>query len=183
MGPTMIDVAHHPQGKARVWLGEQPSCSYRAERTLALEIPTQTLRNVPQRQAAVEIYYHAGGYFPYGLLGAEYHASRSGQLLVEVLCSDRLDAPWPVSVAGTRDDVHVGLLREYGDGVLDAVFDLEQNTKLGPGLLRFNCAAHGAVGSLKSIFVRLAKTLVSLLNLSESGADEETLAEIIRSFR
>jgi hypothetical protein len=130
---------------------------------------------------AVELFTHAGGYCPYGLLGAEFVPQDSHVLLLQVSVSSADGRCFDAALAGAIDEVRFGLPREYAEGVLDGAAAAGAIHVLGSGVLRFRCAAHGKVGSSSNHFRRLAMLVVQLLCLNTESITEEEVAGLIES--
>jgi hypothetical protein len=167
-------------GKARVWLGELPELTYPVldvlERTL--EAGDSPLSGV--RRAAIEMLLPRGGRALYGLLGAELTPRCSGRLVVQVAVSGRTEPQFIRSLAARIDDVRLGIPDEYAVSVLDGVSRTDESRSLGPGMVRFDRAAHGAVGSAQWLFQRLSAAIVRLLAGQPETPSDEGLAELLR---
>lgn len=136
-----------------------------------------------QQKAAVEMITPSAGRALYGLLGAEFVSDRSGSLLVKLAVSEAVsegvepELDW--SLASSIDKVCAGLPVEYADSVFDGV--IHAGKILGSGVLFFNCAAHGEIGSSPQMFRQLALKVVRLIasaSVRESLSEEE-LAELL----
>ena len=74
----------------------------------------------------------------------------TNELVVQVAVSDGTGPPLTRALAG--DEVIIGLAGEYGEAVLAGAFDAAAPAALGAGSLRFDCAAHGVIGSSRQLF-------------------------------
>lgn len=129
--------------------------------------------------AAVEMIIPSAGRALYGLLGAKFVSDRSGELLVKLAVSENVEAEIDWSLASSIDKVCAGLPVEYADSVLDGV--IHSGKILGSGVLFFNCAAHGEIGSSPQMFRQLALRVVRLIasaSMRKSFSEEE-LAELL----
>jgi hypothetical protein len=174
----VIRVGRH--SKARIWLGELSELTYPVVEVLerTLEAGASSLPAV--RRAAIEMFLPQGGYVMYGLLGAEVIPQRSGRLVAQVAVSGPAEQQLVWSLAGRIDDVRLGILREYSTSVLDGVSSTEESRSLGSGVVRFDRAAHGAVGSSPWLFQRLSAAVVRLLPLQAESLSDEDVAELLR---
>ena len=98
---------------------------------------------------------------------------------MQVAVSDGTGPPLTNALAG--DEVMIGLAGEYGEAVLVGVFDAAALAGLGAGSLRFDCAAHGVIGSSRQLFRQLSAGVVRLL--TRPTWTEEALAELVASIR
>jgi len=171
-----LDLGNHRQG--RLWLDELPDLHYPplrvAERTVA--VPAGGSR---RQKAAAELLVPMGPRAMYGLLGATHTADGSGSLRVQVVLSGADGKVYPAALAGRLDQVRAGLPEEYGDSVLAGVLSAEALARLGPGVLRIDCAAHGPVGSSPWLFQRLAGVVVLALTAAADVAWEEEVRRLL----
>jgi hypothetical protein len=147
---------------ARVWLDESPRAQY---------VPTAVMRRVVSsglsmppviRLAGVELVVPRGAMASYGLLGAELlEGTEQGDVVTVAVA--RTDSPMPDSLAGTLDDVRVGLPEEYASAVISGVERLVHGGAHFGGELAFRWAAHGLVGSSGPFFADLAELVGKLL--------------------
>lgn len=162
IGKTItLNLSHHR--KARIWLGELPDLSYPVLEVLERQQDAKVSTIAEIRYAAVEMFAPKGVRALYGLLGAKFTPDNLERLLVQVaFCEDTTkQVEW--SLAAKVDKIYVGLTCEYAPSVLDGA--LRAAETLGSGVLRFECAAHGAVGSSPKIFRQLATLAVQLLTV------------------
>lgn len=165
--------------KARVWLGELPDLPHVDVDVLEYALPAGEPVVTEQRRAAIEVMIPTGARIIYGLLGVEFSAEDTSQLLVQVAVSPNDGEVVPWSIADRSDEVRAGLPHEYVDGVVAGVNAAESPRLLGSGVLRFNCAAHGAVGSSQDVFRRAAMIVVRLLCLDPRSVSEQRLVELL----
>jgi hypothetical protein len=177
----MIEFELAKRGKARVWIDELP--------------PVESLSSVLSwrqegfggakgqafhKRVVVEFFQPFGATFHYGLLGAEFQASASDELVVAV----SIDTPSPKipyidSLAIKVDEVVVGSTPEYAEAVLTSL--LHQPAELLPsGQLKFTFMAHGAVGSARVVFEKLASAVIRLLVRIEPLQGGDEMAEILK---
>jgi hypothetical protein len=178
-GTAMIDLNLDRYKKARVWVGELPKLSYDVLQVEQRRLEAEGSILAEVRCAAVELLIPTGPRSLYGALGAMVTPGACGQLLVQVAISP-LDGELVASaLTGRMDEVHIGLPQEYAGAVLEGAVNTEEIHLLGPGILRFNHAAHGEVSSAQVIFRRLARTVVRLLCLDTEAVSEEELRKML----
>ena len=116
----------------------------------------------------------------FGLLGAEFVPSDADTLEVEILCSEDTTAPFEGSLSDGVDRACLGLPEEYANAIVSAITTQPGDAalKLGSGRLRFDCAAHGEVGSSQFGFSRLTGILLELLAVEDAGTSPESLSAI-----
>jgi hypothetical protein len=125
-----------------------------------------------------------GGRILYGLLGAQFIPNNSGNFSIEVLVSTNTESVFQQSIAANLDKVRVGLPREYSQSVIDGVlYSLDKKSLeiLGSGVLRFDKAAHGEIGSSNKFFRKIAATVVQLLMLDKTSNGKEVTA-IVKAY-
>ena len=165
--------------RARVWIGELPQAVYEGG-TVVNQVVEGTREPFGEvRRAAVEFYVPSGPRSMYGLLGAVLSPDQLHRLCVQVNTSHELGRWFADSLAGTSDDVRVGLPDEYVGGVLDGILAARQQVgNLCSGGLVFSCAAHGERSSNHLIFNHLSRIVVSILNMETDSPSEQTLAAL-----
>jgi hypothetical protein len=166
--------------RTRVWLGELPDLTYPVVDVLERTLEAGASPSPAVRRVAIEALLPHGARASYGLLGAEFTPRHSGQLVVQVAISGRTEQRFVESLASRIDDVRVGMLHEYANSVLDGVSLTTEARLVGPGLVRFDRAAHGAVGSNQWLFQRLSAAIVRLLAGQPESPSDEDLAELLR---
>lgn len=165
--------------RARVWLDELPELGYQSSGVIGHTAETNQAPSAQTRQAAVELFIPAGGRALYGLLGAELIPTLDNKLLIQVAVSADPQRRFEWSLAGRVDEVSIGLPADYAEGVITGA--LQRSDILGAGVLRFDRAAHGVVGSSWEFFRRLATIVVHVLVLQPVEAtDEEMNALFLR---
>lgn len=166
--------------RARVWIGELPDAAYPSVKTLAHSVSATTEPHGKRKMAAVELLVVTGPRSLYGMLGGHFTVGPTGRLNVDVRISTANERLFADNLAGTLDEVRVGLPAEYAQAVLAGV-DLAKGelNALTAGKLSINCAAHGAIGSCEAVFKHLAAILVKLFN---SGSVEISDEELIKLF-
>ena len=109
----------------------------------------------------------------YGLLGAHYRPQPGGtELAVDVGCTEAKARASFATLSVVKPEVaRKGLPREFGDSVLQGVDDaLRERAGLGPGVLFFDCAASGDIGSSPIAFRTLARAVTTVF---AAGAEDE----------
>ncbi len=172
---TKLNLNRHRQ--ARIWLGELPDLIDPAAKFVEHSLERSASGNTQGQRAAVEMIVPSAGRALYGLLGSEFVSDRSGQLLVKMAVSENVESEIDWSLASSIDKVCAGLPVEYADSVLDGVVNAGEI--LGSGVLLFNCAAHGAVGSSPHMFRQLALFVVRLIASVGESLSEEELAALV----
>jgi hypothetical protein len=114
------------------------------------------------------------------LLGAEFVPSSSGPLIIQVAESLNHEKQIEWSLASANDVVRVGIPRQHINSVLDGAQSEGEIFALSSGILRFDFAAHGEIGSSPKIFRQLAKGIVRLfVNSSATVSAEELENQIL----
>lgn len=116
----------------------------------------------------------------YGLLGAAFVPAATGHLRVEVAGSEDTGNVFFASLASSLDDVFVGLPREYVESVLDGACSASNIHDLGAGILRFDCAAHGHVGSSQALFRQLGEAVVLLFGIDPDEEARQEISELLQ---
>jgi hypothetical protein len=156
--------------QARVWLEECPVSGLTFDglvrRTFEVSGSVGS-----DRRVTIEAKLPRGPMVMYGLLGAHFSPKDDGGLAVAVGCTETTDRPLFASSLATKPEVaRTGLPREFADGVLAGVQDALASTNLGSGVLMFDCAASGEVGSSSAAYRLLARAVVTIL---ATGASDE----------
>jgi hypothetical protein len=102
----------------------------------------------------------------YGLLGAHFGpAPGESELAVTVGCTEAVVRPLFSSPLVVKPEIaRAGLPREFAEGVLAGVEDaLSAGQGLGPGVLLFDCAASGDVGSSPAAYRVLGRAVTALI--------------------
>jgi hypothetical protein len=163
--------------KARVWLDEVPSAEFEPTGFVRREVSRGSSPIPAKGIAAVELMVPRGATASYGLLGAQMLDSERhvGEVTVGILGDG---PPMLDSLALMPDNVRVGLLEEYVDGVVLGVKGVVKTGWHFEGNLHFRWAAHGTVGSSSAFFAEIASLVARLL----SGATSPTPGDIVRLF-
>lgn len=165
------------ESPARIWLGELPNLSSDASGLIKHRFKAKEPSANHEKMAAIEMVVPRGGRAYYGLLGALYTPAQSGNLLIQVVVSDKQDTLMNQSLANGLDQVWVGLPISYAKEVIQGAkiaVDL-----LGSGVLRFSSAAYGVVGSSAAMFHRLADLVVRLLTYENDSLSENQLSKLL----
>jgi hypothetical protein len=182
VGYTVREFHLKPQTKVRVWLCEQPNAIYHATTTIEQSFPAINVPASGLHCYAAEYLSHTGGHCPYGLLGCCFTSNESTELRVEIAVADPNGPLFLEALAGPLDQVRVGLPGEFVSGVTTGIMLSNANVKLGAGVLRYNCAAHGLIGSSPDAFRRLTYLLVELIQIDNVAvADDDIIRAIERS--
>jgi hypothetical protein len=124
------------------------------------------------RRVTIEAKLPRGPIVMYGLLGAHFSPKDGGGLTVAVGCTEATDRPTFASYLAVKPEVvRIGLPREFADGVLAGVQDaLGSKQSVGSGVLMFDCAASGDVGSSSAAYRLLARAIVTILATGAANA-------------
>ena len=165
----------------RIWLNELPEGQPSSYQVLEKAVEVKDSLNGAVRQVCIELaLLQLGHPSSYGLLGAEFTPQTNGKLTSQVWTNEnpgeRIN--WSLIGNGTIDEVHAGLLLEYGPSILDA--SLKENAFPYAGTIQFNCAAHGLAGSSIEIFQRLTNAILQILKVPAEDLAEQTLEKIAR---
>lgn len=143
-----------------------------------------TLRAAPtaaplRPSVTLEAFIPTGARALYGLVGFTVHArdDRTVRLVVPY-CGD-LGNSWTDSLARKFDDVRIGLPAQYADAVLGGA-TAAATGRSPSATIEVVEAAHGAVGSSRALFAKLAMSAVELLT-DEGPRDDEQLAAFLSS--
>jgi len=177
----MIEFELAKHGRARVWIDELPSVEpLSSDSSWRQEGFASAKRKTFHKRVVVEFFQPFGATFHYGLLGAEFHANTSDELVVAVsidALSPRI--PYIDSLAAKVDEVEVGSTPEYAEAVLTSL--RHQPAELLPsGQLKFTFMAHSAVGSARIVFEKLTSAVIRLLVRGEPLQGEDEMAEILK---
>lgn len=167
-----LDLPLHRQ--ARAWVDNTPPASFEADETFAHISPAGKPGFPEVRRVAVELLIPKGARVLYGLLGAEYRPSESGELHVLI---NSLSAGPPLEdplLSPALDEVQIGLPAAYMDSVIEGVM-LANEGDLPAGMLKFQYAAHGIVSSCQAIFRALSLTVVRLLATNQLPTKEQDI--------
>lgn len=169
-----------PGVRARFWLDDLPDLAYPIVEVMERSITVRQSPAGDARRAAVELVTRAGHPSSYGLLGGSFTPQQTSRLVIQVasLTAGAERVEW--ALAGGNDDVYAGLLGEDAVGVLDGVEAAMAEHDLGAGVLRFDHAAHGVIGSSRSLFGRLGRIVVALLARPGVQWSDDDLAELLR---
>jgi hypothetical protein len=164
-------------GRVRLWWDELPGASYAVAEILATHLPCGASNISGSREVAVEYFSPRGGRALYGLLGAHFTPATAGGLAIEVAVSVDGGQPLESSLASRVDDVAVSLPRYNGEAVTAGAAEVGE--MLGSGVLRFDQAAHGLVGSAPGVFRTLARAIVHLLAAGVDSVSADSLQNLL----
>jgi hypothetical protein len=177
-----IKLDHHVQ--AHVWIDERQQIICPRTETISKELAKGLTKKSPNKRGGLEILMPAGARFFYGLLGAEFIPNDSGSFLLEVLIATNQENIYEQSIASKLDQVRVGLPSEYSQSVIEgAIESLNETTlaRFGSGVLTFDQAAHGKVGSSNIFFRHIATTVIQLLMIERSSNTQE-VTQIVKTY-
>jgi hypothetical protein len=142
--------------------------------------PVPGNHRVEPRRCALELFVRLGARSLYGLLGASLQPKDSEELVL--LISENADAGglYEASLSSSFGDVRKGLPKQYVEALMRVVRNEEASLELlGGGILSFDCAAHGVVGSAPAVFQVLASAVISLLRTEPPWDDRRILDAVI----
>jgi hypothetical protein len=186
---SVLTVSLGPLNKVRVWLEELPDAKYQAGKTLeVMQVAKASMHPAPIC-AAVELKRVLGPRTLCGLLGATFLPEESERCVIQVAVGSAFEIPsnWRFpefsrketswALAARVDSIYVGLPEEYAPAVLNGA--VRAGALLGSGLVRFDCATHGLIGSSQRVFQDLARLVVEILSYEPTGLSEEQLHSIV----
>ncbi|MHB8973312.1 MAG: hypothetical protein ACYC3X_24020 [Pirellulaceae bacterium] len=178
----VVDLGHCRQ--ARAWFEDIDECVFSAAGTAEkTQQAGRTRSSAVRGRVAVELYVPAGAVTRTGLLGAVFSGDLLGEeLTVRVAYSTKEnDKPASWLLASKVDETWIGLPRQYVDAILAAVLACPWLDQLGAGVLSFDRAAHGTVGSSPAVFGELAQCVVYLLSRKSEPRTPEELQLWLRT--
>jgi hypothetical protein len=167
------------QGKARVWLAERPCAAYCQSYTIERVFSAKGLGHRGVKCCGIELFIHVGGYCPYALLGGEFTSEDSSILRIKVAVSENGGDPFTQNLSRGIDQVWTGLPADYSEAVIEGAAKVGANHILGAGTLVFDRAAHGSIGSSRSIFSRVSGAVVRLLGTEPLALSNEGLIALL----
>jgi hypothetical protein len=175
----MIELNLGSYSRSRIWMNGLSHADYEPESILERRIPVRHSPHSGSRSIMVELFKYVGPRDVYGLLGAGFIPEYSGSLLMRVFASDNTGGVVDWALAGGIDDVHLGLPLQYAQTVLETAVDAAAEETLGPGVLSFDRAAHGLIGSSNAVFRHLTRVIVQLLEPDRQPLTEAELMRLI----
>jgi len=115
----------------------------------------------------------------YALLGVTYTPLNSKKLDIVINVGTADDVVLKDNIAFTSDEVHIGIPAEYALTIIDSAVDTLKDLEFPSGILFFDVAAHGHVGSSKMIFSRVTKMLVKIISKNVLELSESELKELV----
>jgi hypothetical protein len=177
----MIDIEFSNHGRARVWVDELPPVERLSnDVSWHQESFADAKGQAFHKRVVVELFQPFGATFHYGLLGAELQENGSNELFVSVPTdSPSLTIPYVGALAAKVDEVVMGSMPEFADAILTSLRHLPAEL-LPSGQLTFTYMAHGAVGSARVVFEKLATAAVRLLMKIDAPRGEDEMLEILQ---
>jgi hypothetical protein len=161
---------------ANVWLDEGPPADFTAASVVTRLVKPKVTVDPSRRVAGVEICIHHGPRASYALLGAELVDANVDGLEV-VVAVNNMGSPFRPSLAILPDEAQVGLLEEYAGAVVAGAVKVAEEVGAPTGAaVKFRWAAHGHIGSSRSIFEMASGIVLQLLMLPEIVSDEQVRA-------
>jgi hypothetical protein len=170
---VLNNLGNHKRG--RIWLNEEMDACFSGESSIQMEFKSSITGEFEERKVVLELCLPRNN-SNYALLGASFKPTSDSSLLkVNVDSSDRKEAFFD-TIAMDIEEVSKGLLQEYAEAVAKSVGDLlEVNNSFPSGVIDFNIAAHGKIGSSKGLFSIMGKAIIRLLSFNLTELDEEEL--------
>jgi hypothetical protein len=168
------------ESRARIWFHELPHWEYPAIRVAERRLQASGRQNGTSTCLAVEMAVHTGPMIQYGALGAAFLPEHRDNLLIRVLISAEPGEPFPLPLAGRTELAHIGLPEEYIPNVLEDIAQFEELSELGTGILSFERAVYGEVGSSRRFFRRLSHAIVRLLCLKQGTLSDQGYITLLR---
>jgi len=157
--------------RANVWIDETPPAEFSAVSVLTQLANPKSPVSATSRMAGAEICVPYGPMTSYGLLGAELINVDADAFKVIVSVNDAGRA-YGSSLTSMSDEVKVGLLDEYARAVVDGVVAAAEAIGAPRRTeLQFRWAAHGIVGSSRSLFKKLGVVVLQLLMLPKEVSE------------
>ncbi len=167
--------------KGRLWINNLPKIEYTTIDVLKAKIKAEGSTNLVNTQIALELLL-PNEVSNYALLGADFTPNDSDLLTIEVCISKNDDLILSDTIAKPYEEVHVGIPREYAQTIIDTVQKtLNDSVEVPSGILRFNCGAHGYIGSSQAIFSKVTRIILVLITCSEVQNSCEGLKEVVLS--
>lgn len=168
-----------PVAKARVWMNERATEGFVAEGILQGSV-NPSVGESKHLTIGVEALLPRGARAEYGLIGFQFVPDALNLLHCEVEYSGMHGPSWTDALAGTLDQVRLGLPKEYASAVMDALAYTCRD-RMPSGVLRIVDAAHGLVGSSPSMFGRLTTAAVEMALLAGAELPDAQMVKMLRA--
>lgn len=162
--------------KARVWINELPDASYHSLDVISHSVPVGSRGFAEIQTGAVELFVPLGARSMYGLIGGYFEPMEGDNLSVEICISSSCERLLSENLAGSSDEVRVGLPAEYVGGVVAGIDVACSRLKsIATGKIHINCAAHGVISSSESIYTQITIALINLFHCDEAVMSDSDL--------
>jgi len=174
----MLELRNERGRHVRVWFDDLPDASFPASNTVERILTPAVHELVTPRSVMVEIAHHIGGVIRYSLLGATFTPDITVLSLVvriSVVPWGQNGKPFKTPLGYCQGATIVGLPVDWAPMILETTCSVHSLTDLGPGLLWFNQAVYGQVGSHGGAFSETAKIVADLISQPDFPPSEETV--------
>jgi hypothetical protein len=154
--PVSLPLDGHAVG--RVWRGDADTFAYPSEKVLERSVVARGSA-AQARSLSLEFARHVGPRFVSALLGGTYVPGAGQQLLLRLHVEARSGPIWPGALS--VDATSVGLPEWAADALANSA---EVCSRLGPGTLDIDRAAHDEIASSPDSFVQALTALVAALS-------------------
>lgn len=161
-------------GKARVWINEESGAWYEPVRVA--ERTARAITRSERRRLAIEIFLPRGARAEYGLLGG-YFVPAPDDVFKACVGVAPNGPTFNGALGGSIDAVHVGLLEEFAESVIDGLL-ARRPAGFIAGTFTIDEAAYGSVGSSPRLFFSLAHVLGGLLDVPMPISDDLMAAAV-----
>ena len=154
--------------RIRLWQGDSP---------LSATEPADRPERGESTSVTLEWFGPRGGHFVYGLLGATL-AKLDTPLAVRVALAANIPLAGIATPVDAMDELWTGLTPDFARSVEQAAL-IAAPHHLAGGLVVFDSAVHGRVGSSELVFSRLAVAVVQLLALGARSTTDNHLVTLL----
>lgn len=157
--------------KANIWVNDFPAIIKEVKGELLVEGEAEAITN--SKQLVVELFIPRS-HNNYALLGIDFISNNEKKVKIKMSIENQQELKNDSSLALSFDTVTWGILEEYKQGVIDSFNMFLQNRKLPSGIINYNIAAYGEIGSSQTMFKTVNNILLSLL-INENICEETAL--------
>ncbi|WP_157654546.1 hypothetical protein [Burkholderia ubonensis] len=165
--------------KARLWINELPDATYIPAGMFTHSVSVRNRGTIQMQVGAIELFVPLGARSMYGLVGGCFEPIEGDSLSVEIYISSSTGRVLPENLAGSNDEVRVGLPAEYVRGIVAGIdAACSRLSGVATGKLRINCAAHGLIGSSEAIYTEVAAALVRFFHCADENTSDLDLINL-----